>query len=271
MLDGAEPDVPGTVFSDREHPMQRGRTVRHVPRLRLRSPAVRPQLAKPLLLRESGGGVSIVQDDSDPIVSDPEPPLAVLEDATDVKPTGALVESEALVVDDGEGLAVVSEHRGVRCEPEPPAFPLGDACGRVCTDPGRIRGGRVCQVVEGLPVVPIRARLRFDLGCPDPAILLEPHVSLAQPPIVLRGVVPVGGGDDLLPVQAAESDASLEPDNSVSVLADRPDLVVAQAVFRGEVGETLAIEAADALAPTSEPVVALAFLEDGAHGPEPKA
>jgi hypothetical protein len=54
-----------------------------------RSPAVRPQLAEPHLLRESGGGVSIMQDDSDPIVSDPEPPPAVLEDATDVKPTGA--------------------------------------------------------------------------------------------------------------------------------------------------------------------------------------
>jgi hypothetical protein len=34
-----------------------------------------------------------MQDDSDPVVSDPELPLAVLEDGTDVKPTGALVES----------------------------------------------------------------------------------------------------------------------------------------------------------------------------------
>src|SRR5258706_5624646 len=122
ILDGAEPDVPSTVFSDREHPMQRGGTIRHVPRLRHRSPTVRPQLAKPLLLRELGVGVSIMQDDSDPIVSDPELPLAVLEDATDVKRTGAVVESQALVIDHGEGLAVVSEHRGVCCEPEPPTF-----------------------------------------------------------------------------------------------------------------------------------------------------
>jgi hypothetical protein len=93
MIDGPEPDVPGTVFSDREHPMQRRGTIRHVPRLRRRSPAVRPQLAKPLLLREVGGGVAIMQDDSDAVVSDPELPLAVLENATDVKPTGALVES----------------------------------------------------------------------------------------------------------------------------------------------------------------------------------
>ena len=86
MLDGAKPDVPSTVFSDREHPMQRGGTIRHVPRLRRRSPAVRPQLAKPLLLGELGGGVSIVQDDSNPIVPDPEVSLAVLENATHVKP-----------------------------------------------------------------------------------------------------------------------------------------------------------------------------------------
>src|SRR5688572_28993889 len=109
MVNGAEPDVPGTVFSDREHPMQRGGTIRHVPRLRRRSPAVRPHFSKPLLLCEIGGGVSIMQNDSDPVVSDPEIPLAVFEDATDVKPPGALVESQALVIDDGERLAVVSE------------------------------------------------------------------------------------------------------------------------------------------------------------------
>ena len=125
--------------------MQRGGTIRHVPRLRRRSPAVRPHFSKPLLLCEIGGGLSIVQDDSDPIVSDPEPPLAVLEDATDVKPPGALVESQAVVIDDGEGLAVLSEHRVVRCEPEPPVFPLGNACGRVSTDPGTIGGHRYAK------------------------------------------------------------------------------------------------------------------------------
>src|SRR5687767_16040767 len=135
MPDSAEPDVPSTVFSDREHPMQRRGTIRHVPRLRRRSPAM-PQAAEPVLLRESGGGVPIMQDDSDPIVSDPEPPLVVLEDATHVKPTGALVEPQALVIEDGEGLAVVSEHRVVRCEPEPPVFPPGNVCGRVSTHPG---------------------------------------------------------------------------------------------------------------------------------------
>jgi len=57
---------------------------------------------------------------------------------------------------------------------------------------------------------------------------------------------------------------------SVSILMDRPDLVVAQAVFHGEIGETLAVEAADTLVPTSEPVVALAVFEDGAHGLEPE-
>src|SRR5262245_55294457 len=51
---------------------------------------------------------------------------------------------------------------------------------------------------------------------------------------------------------------------------DRPDLVVAQTVFHGEIGETRAVEACDTLAPASEPVVALAVLEDGAHGLEPK-
>src|SRR5262245_50624541 len=158
MLDGAEPDVPSTVFSDREHPMQRGRPIRHVPRLRRRSPAVRPQLAKPLLLGESGGGASIMQDDSDPIVPDPELSFAVLVHATDVQPTGVLVESQALVINDREGLAVVPENRGVGCEPEPAAFPRGNARGRVSTDPGTILGERVRQVGEGLSVVPIRTR-----------------------------------------------------------------------------------------------------------------
>src|SRR5688572_15756760 len=270
MPEGAEPDVPDTVFSDREHPMQRGGAIRHVPGLRRRSPAVRPHLAEPHLLRELGGGVSIMQDDSDPIVSDPELPPAVLKDATDVKPTGALAESQGLVIEDGEGLAVVSEHRVVRCEPEPPVFPPCNVRGRVSTHPGTIRGHRVCQVGEGLSVVPIHTRPRFELGCPGVPILLEPQVSRPQLPIVLRSVVPVGGGDDLLPVEAADSDASFEPNNSVSILMDRPDLVVAQPVFHGEIGETLAVEAADTLVPTSEPVVALAVLEDGAHGLEPE-
>src|SRR5580765_1852717 len=144
--------------------MQRGGTIRHVPGLRRRSPAVRPRLAEPFLLRELGGGVSIVQDDADPIVPDPEVSFAVLEDATDVEPTGVLVESQALVINDREGLAVVSEHRGVRREPEPPALPPGYARGRVSTDPGTILGERVRQVGEGLSVVPIHTRPRFQLG-----------------------------------------------------------------------------------------------------------
>ena len=74
-----------------------------------------------------------------------------------------------------------------------------------------IGGDRVCQVGEGLSVVPIHTRLRFELGYPGRSILLEPQVSRPQLPIVLRSVVPVGGGDDLLPVKAADSDAALEP------------------------------------------------------------
>jgi hypothetical protein len=209
-----------------------------------------------------------MQDDSDPIVPDPEVSFAVLVNATDVKPTGVLVESQALVINDREGLAVVPEHRGVRCEPEPSAFPRGNARGRVSTDPGTILGERVRQVGEGLSVVPIHTRPLFQLGRPDRPILLEPQVSSPQFPIILGSVIPAGGSDDLLPVEAADPDASLEPNNSVSILVDRPDLVVAQAVFHGEIGETLAVEAADALLPTSEPVVALAVLEDGAHGLE---
>src|SRR4030095_16189929 len=128
-----------------------------------------------------------MQDDSDPIVPDPEFSFAVLVNATDVKPTGVLVESQALVINDREGRAVVPEHRGVRCEPEPPALPRGNARGRVSTDPGSILGERVRQVGEGLSVVPIHTRPRFLIGGPDCPILLEPQVSSPQFPIILGG------------------------------------------------------------------------------------
>ena len=272
MLDGTEPDVPSTVFSDREYPIQRGGTIRYIARLRCRPPEERPHLAKPLFLGKLGGDVSIMQDDSDPIVPDPEISFAVLKDATDVKPTSAPVESQTLVINDREGLSVVPEHRGVCCEPMPPALPRGNGRGRVSNDPTilGVLGERVRQVGEGLSVVPIHTRPRFQLGRPRCPMLLEPKVASPQFPIILGSVVPAGGGNDLLPVEAADPDTSIEPNHSVSIFMDRSDLVVAQAVLHREIGELLAVETADTFIPTPEPVVALAVLKDGAHGLEPE-
>ena len=108
VLDGAEPDVPVVVLSHREDPMQRGRAVDHVPGQRTRPVAVGTHPAKAQHLSEWGRGEPIVQDDPDPMVADPEPPLAVLEHAADMEPTAAPVQAQGLLVEDGEGRAVES-------------------------------------------------------------------------------------------------------------------------------------------------------------------
>lgn len=115
-----------SLLSDREHAMQRRSTIRHIPGLRRHSPMAGVQPAQSLLLRESDDRLPNQLDDPDPVVPDPDVSPAVLEDATDVKPPGVVVEAQELVVDDREGLAVVPDDRAVRGEPEPPALSPGN-------------------------------------------------------------------------------------------------------------------------------------------------
>src|SRR5262249_16307229 len=113
--------------------------------------------------------------------------------------------------------------------------------------------------------IPVHPRPPLGSGRPAGSVFLEPEVVGVEPPIVLRGVVPAGVGDDLLAVEAADPGRGLEPDHALVILDDPPDLIVAKVVVHGEVRVALAIEAADTLLPGPEPIVALAVFENGAH------
>ena len=51
-------------------------------------------------------------------------------------------------------------------------------------------------------------------------------------------------------------------EGALAVFLNSPDLVVAQSIFRGEVGERIAVIAIDAVAVTSEPMVILLVLKN---------